>query len=417
MTTAPNKHLLDKLLSSQSKGWKIDLFQKIEDDYICVACHNVCKQAVALDCIFENEADEHKDDEIQLYCEICLKQILSDNNNICPISNHSDPVPRYTSNRLARRHILRALVFCPYSVQFQQHLKEGQSSSSAPSINKPEIQNIHDCQYIGNLGNLIEEHIHECIEKHFKNSKNSIIANQSTEHLLQILNEKYIAQENELKSQKEIILKLKEEMNGLRENISIQNAYQNEINQNLKTQLRNILQHINGDANEGKENVIVSNGQLKIELSIHSFRNCFNNDSDSHPRNLLKYGSNDCYFSSMNCDFKNDEKDWIIFEMDSNSIPKCMKLRNYNNFRQGISSLQVMIGSADEWRKLHSNEVIDNIELQKENMQTFELNGNEIQDVILQKQWKCIKVEFITNHGSKFAEGCKFGCYEIQFYG
>ncbi len=93
------------LLQDEGRGWKIDLFidDNVKMEYKCDYCANICCDAVELSCDVD-----HKDDTIQLYCEYCLKEIITCNNNTCPINKHLNPT--YTSMRRIRGKINKAKV-------------------------------------------------------------------------------------------------------------------------------------------------------------------------------------------------------------------------------------------------------------------------------------------------------------------
>jgi hypothetical protein len=134
------KPLVANLLTSNGKGWKVELFLGNEKyTYTCAACNNICNKAVSLDCDLSAEEDNDNDNEVEvdvdedddyneqsghlieeleLYCEICLKQLIQQNKNLCPISDHSNP--KYNANGFIRRRIMEAKVVCPNSVQYKQ---------------------------------------------------------------------------------------------------------------------------------------------------------------------------------------------------------------------------------------------------------------------------------------------------------
>eukprot|EP01084_Bolivina_argentea_P008437 15793_1 len=166
-----DKELLS-LLQIDNKGWDINLFEETAklSTCICEFCGSICREAVELGC-------EHEEDEICLYCDQCLKELIGNNNDKCILDNHDNPL--IIAARSARRQIFRSMVLCPFSSEYKQrckakdnvHLidtrgncnddeKEGnQVFAAAP-------RNNHDgstgCQWSGTLKQLVNDHIIGC---------------------------------------------------------------------------------------------------------------------------------------------------------------------------------------------------------------------------------------------------------------
>eukprot|EP01083_Nonionella_stella_P016021 44796_1 len=105
-----SKHLIS-LLKVNDNGWNVSLFEDQNElnRSLCGNCKEVCRDAVELGC-------DHDDDAIVLFCDSCLKDLISTNGNKCPINQHFDPI--VSTVRSARRQILKTAVFCTYSTQY-----------------------------------------------------------------------------------------------------------------------------------------------------------------------------------------------------------------------------------------------------------------------------------------------------------
>eukprot|EP01084_Bolivina_argentea_P152670 266280_1 len=99
-------------LKVNNKGWNIQLFEdQIKlSAHICTKCKSVCCDPVELGC-------NHNDDDIYLYCDCCLRDLIEQNDSKCPINSHIDPV--IIPSRASKRQILKATVFCPYSTAYK----------------------------------------------------------------------------------------------------------------------------------------------------------------------------------------------------------------------------------------------------------------------------------------------------------
>ena len=170
--------LTASLLKGDDKGWGVHLFknQMQISACMCAHCGSVCCDAVELGC-------EHNDDDNLLYCNKCLKFIITDNNGKCPVDSHADPstIP----NRAIRRQIAKCTVGCPYSRAFQAlksqqqeeeaqdgaHFvdtiggdeKEGVPSAHANHGNDGNDDN--DCAWTGTLQELTTQHMVACAQK------------------------------------------------------------------------------------------------------------------------------------------------------------------------------------------------------------------------------------------------------------
>eukprot|EP01083_Nonionella_stella_P032734 89576_1 len=110
-----SKHLVS-LLKVNDNGWNVSLFQNqnVVDTALCGNCKEVCRDAVELGC-------DHKDNEIVLFCDACLKDLVLTNGNKCPINQHLNPIA--IPVRSARRQILESPVICPYSAEYKRRNK------------------------------------------------------------------------------------------------------------------------------------------------------------------------------------------------------------------------------------------------------------------------------------------------------
>eukprot|EP01084_Bolivina_argentea_P308195 532842_1 len=117
--------LLNRMLKIDGRGWNIALFEDTNkvSNCLCAHCDAACCDAVELAC-------EHKDEDIFLYCKICLSEIVKDNDNKCMLSNHYNPP--LDASRSNRRQILKAIVVCPYSLVFKtrNNLKKNKNNNA-----------------------------------------------------------------------------------------------------------------------------------------------------------------------------------------------------------------------------------------------------------------------------------------------
>eukprot|EP01084_Bolivina_argentea_P303108 523263_1 len=100
------------LLKTDDKGFNTTLFVNKNNALLCESCNLVCCDAVELGC------DHDDDDDICSYCNVCLKALIKNNNQNCPINNHKSPI--IFPLRSVRRQIWKASVICPYSKQYIQ---------------------------------------------------------------------------------------------------------------------------------------------------------------------------------------------------------------------------------------------------------------------------------------------------------
>ncbi len=112
-STDPETLIINEKLKIDGGGWNIALFEDTSkvSNCLCKHCSGVCCDAVELGC------DHQDDDDIFLYCKVCLILLVKDNDNQCMISAHQNPpIDAVRSNR---RQILKAIVACPYSLAFK----------------------------------------------------------------------------------------------------------------------------------------------------------------------------------------------------------------------------------------------------------------------------------------------------------
>ena len=160
-------------LKVNNKGWNIQLFanQNALQTLICHECKSVCCDAVELGC-------DHNDDQIFLFCNVCLTQLINQNNQKCPINGHDEPI--IVPNRSSRRHILKSIVYCPYSTAYKSNNNEfindddencqimdtlGDEKEGDEQRYNPLSSN--KCKWKGKLtlNELINKHITQCIRE------------------------------------------------------------------------------------------------------------------------------------------------------------------------------------------------------------------------------------------------------------
>eukprot|EP01084_Bolivina_argentea_P063515 115956_1 len=101
-------------LKINDKGWDIEIF---EDDTkisgcLCANCEGICCDAVELGC-----KKKHNNNDIFLYCNQCLTDLINDNHNKCPINLHDNP--EIIPTRAVRRQICNSTVLCPFSFKYK----------------------------------------------------------------------------------------------------------------------------------------------------------------------------------------------------------------------------------------------------------------------------------------------------------
>eukprot|EP01083_Nonionella_stella_P247976 859095_1 len=164
-----DNHLLS-LLKVNGNGWNASLFQdqNVVNTSLCGNCKDVCRDAVELGC-------DHDDDDIILFCNSCLKNLISTNGNKCPINQHLDPI--VFPVRSARRQVLKTSVICPYSIQYKNRNKNTNIENDVvmdtiggdqkEGIAASEDINIDGCEWKGTLSELLNsDHLHQCTMKY-----------------------------------------------------------------------------------------------------------------------------------------------------------------------------------------------------------------------------------------------------------
>ena len=98
-----NSEEILSVLKIDDNGWNAKLFQdkNAVNNVLCRNCNGVCRDAVELGC-------DHDDDDIFLFCDKCLKELIKDNDNKCIINNHSNP--EISANRSQRRSVRKMTV-------------------------------------------------------------------------------------------------------------------------------------------------------------------------------------------------------------------------------------------------------------------------------------------------------------------
>ena len=169
----PNEQLQDELsqsLRKDGKGWDIRLFEdqiKITT-FLCHHCRSVCNDAVELSC-------HHNDNDIFVYCNDCLCDLIQDNDNKCPINKHNSPI--IAPLRALRRQISQSMIICPYCIQYKQQkqslLKDDANNQQQimDTINNMEgkeeglMEDDHGsgCLWKGTLNDLLtSDHFNQC---------------------------------------------------------------------------------------------------------------------------------------------------------------------------------------------------------------------------------------------------------------
>eukprot|EP01083_Nonionella_stella_P063346 164611_1 len=133
---------------------------------LCGNCKEVCRDAVELGC-------DHEDEDIILFCNSCLKDVISTNANKCPINQHFDPI--ICPVRSVRRQILKSSVLCPYSVQFKKRNRNqnvenamvmdtiGYGQEEGAQVAAASDIIVDGCKWKGTLSELLNnDHLHQC---------------------------------------------------------------------------------------------------------------------------------------------------------------------------------------------------------------------------------------------------------------
>ena len=157
-------------LKVDGKGWKIGLFMDTDEilKYLCAHCNSVCCDAVELGC-------DHDDNDISLYCNKCLTELIQNNGNKCIINSHCNP--SIVAVRSVRRQIYESMVICPFST-FKRKYQEPDAAGVGDVVDtfgnglkderKEHNQQIKatntslGCQWKGSFKDLIDDHISKC---------------------------------------------------------------------------------------------------------------------------------------------------------------------------------------------------------------------------------------------------------------
>eukprot|EP01084_Bolivina_argentea_P078656 142741_1 len=172
--------IVNKMLKVDGRGWNISLFEDVNKISICLCAHcgAVCCDTVELGC-------DHNEDDIFLYCHICLSELIKNNDNKCMISGHNNPP--LDAARSIRRQISKAIVICPYSIIFKtrNNLKKNQNNNAevidtlggydekegvqipaaAAQPGNDVVKLEQKCEWKGILSELKSKHIIECVKK------------------------------------------------------------------------------------------------------------------------------------------------------------------------------------------------------------------------------------------------------------
>eukprot|EP01084_Bolivina_argentea_P063516 115958_1 len=156
------------LLKISGKGWNNKIFEdeaKISG-CLCANCNAICCDAVELGC-----EKQHNDNDIYLYCNQCLTDLINDNNTKCPINLHDNP--NIIPTRAVRRQVYNSIVLCPFSFKYKSKQNGFTNAKIIDTLVNNENegsnfqQNINlkcDCNWKGTLSDLISTHIAKCFE-------------------------------------------------------------------------------------------------------------------------------------------------------------------------------------------------------------------------------------------------------------
>eukprot|EP01084_Bolivina_argentea_P255340 429445_1 len=293
---AASSEIVNKMLKIDGLGWHIALFEDVNKvaNYLCAHCGSVCCDAVELGC------DHGDDDEILLYCKICLTELVSDNGNKCMISGHYNP-PLDVA-RSIRRQISKAIVVCPYSSVFKirnnskkdKHdnaqildtLGYDEKEGSGQRVAAAQAKSEEMCKWKGTLSELKSKHIIECAKKNdptfILNFRVKKLENENILLKQQIINlknnkEKELNNNNkEIKKLKEIIKEKEIKTNVLNNEIVVlKNENKNnkkQLNDN-KTEINKLNSQINSQSliikdflkSNDKKNELIKNNSEKEE--------------------------------------------------------------------------------------------------------------------------------------------------------
>ena len=152
------------------KGWNPAIFVNGNKmgAFLCEHCRSVCRDCSELGC-------NHDDDEIiHSYCLQCLESLVQQNGGKCPINQHSEPV--IIPNRSNRGKILKATVYCPFSVSYKSRVRakqnvNGDVMDTLGDVDEKEgvieKDNKSGCEWCGTLKELIHsDHLEQCSLKY-----------------------------------------------------------------------------------------------------------------------------------------------------------------------------------------------------------------------------------------------------------
>ena len=94
-------------------------FQNSKTMKIASALHFSCCIAVELGC-------EHWEDDICLYCDYCLKDLIKDNNGNCAII--------IIPSRATRKKICKSIINCPYSLKYKQKQENNNNNNNGGQL-------------------------------------------------------------------------------------------------------------------------------------------------------------------------------------------------------------------------------------------------------------------------------------------
>ncbi|ETO16652.1 hypothetical protein RFI_20687 [Reticulomyxa filosa] len=188
-----------------NKSWVLQLNHHEQiNHFICLVCKQVANIPVEIKCF------QHEDmDETLIAGENCLKQFLTENNNMCPVQPHDDC--KYYKIKPLRLQINDLVVMCPR--QFQQELstpgriEEGKISKMCDF--KDKIKNLND-----HLNNSCPLKLLECWFKPF-GCEDSYIGHELEEHLITNMKQHFHLVMKEFSLMQQTIQRLKDEAGKL----------------------------------------------------------------------------------------------------------------------------------------------------------------------------------------------------------
>ena len=157
--------LILQIVCNQGQGYKVELFQNQTkvNKFLCGICHNVCHEAVELQCVqcynFDHDGEDDSDDiQDAFYCKQCLIEHLNTNNNTCPLNNNHSNCD-WQDCEFVRDKIKDLKLQCP--TQFIADIRKKEDNVQ----NNEEKQDNNDndnCSWIGKCRELLSHLENDC---------------------------------------------------------------------------------------------------------------------------------------------------------------------------------------------------------------------------------------------------------------